>query len=173
MKRQIYAQKYEYDSKASEKLLFYLKMKHERQPLVLPKYVPCLGQDQVVRTSTGEKKGERLMAFTRPPPSQTRRAASLTFTSSKIPGLYEKIWSRFLLQISQIGTWIVSKQAGKELNHIAPCDSDSNTPSDIVKVCSRAALDHKIFYFYVRRSCALASLFLLCRIPEVSIWVKG
>ena len=161
------------DSKASEKLLFYLKMKHERQPLVLPKYVPCLGQDQVVRTSTGEKKGERLMAFTRPPPSQTRRAASLTFTSSKIPGLYEKIWSRFLLQISQIGTWIVSKQAGKELNHIAPCDSDSNTPSDIVKVCSRAALDHKIFYFYVRRSCALASLFLLCRIPEVSIWVKG
>ena len=62
-------------SKASEKSLFYLKMKHERQSLVLPEYVPCLGRDQVVRTSTGEKKGERLMAFTRPPPSQTRRAA--------------------------------------------------------------------------------------------------
>ena len=69
MKRQIYAQKYKthliLNSKASEKIT--VLPEHERQPLVLPKYVPCLGQDQVVRTSTGEKKGERLMAFTRPP----------------------------------------------------------------------------------------------------------
>jgi hypothetical protein len=121
MKSQIYAQKYEPHLIFKSVRKITVLPEHERQPLVLPKYVPCLGQDQVVRTSTGEKKGERLMAFTRPPPSQTprRRAeppcrASLTFTSSKIPGLYEKIWTRFLLQISQIGTRDIHIECSKQ-----------------------------------------------------------
>ena len=68
MKSQIYAQKYEPHLIFKSVRKITVLPEHERQPLVLPKYVPCLGQDQVVRTSTGEKKGERLMAFTRPPP---------------------------------------------------------------------------------------------------------
>ena len=78
MKSQIYAQKYEPHLIFKSVRKITVLPEHERQPLVLPKYVPCLGQDQVVRTSTGEKKGERLMAFTRPPPSQTppRRLAA-------------------------------------------------------------------------------------------------
>ena len=71
MKSQIYAQKYEPHLIFKSVRKITVLPKNERQPLVLPRYVPCLGQDQVVRTSTGEKKGERLMAFTRPPPSQT------------------------------------------------------------------------------------------------------
>ena len=139
-------------------------MKHERQPLVLPKYVPCLGQDQVVRTSTGEKKGERLMAFTRPPPTQTPPRRQPNVHQFKDPWSLRENMEQIL--VTDKSNWNLdceqaSRQAGKELNHIAPCDSDSNTPSDIVKVCSRAALDHKIFYFYVRRSCALAFFFTL------------
>ena len=72
MKSQIYAQKYEPHLIFKSVRKITVLPENERQPLVLPRYVPCLGQDQVVRTSTGEKKGERLMAFTRPPPpSQT------------------------------------------------------------------------------------------------------
>ena len=46
-------------------------------------------------------------------------------TMFRVLGMYNFDWNLDCEQASQ---------AGKELNHIAPCDSDSNTTSDIVKV---------------------------------------
>ena len=91
-------------SKASEKSLFYLNMNvnpqfYQNMYLVWVK-IKWLGRRRA-------KKGRKINGLHETAAIADAAAspcrASLTFTSSKIPGLYEKIWSRFLLQISQIG----------------------------------------------------------------------